>query len=751
MSSEETSTSIKQEEKSPVNDSYTLHNDSQQTRTEPTPTTEFKRVKTENAKIEEAEDRIEKDTYDTEAWTILMAEVDNMRIEEARPYYERFFKYYPTAGRYWKYYAEHEIKSGEYKRAENIFRRCLTSCLNVELWKSYLSYIESKKGINPQTVNENVNQADLEEVIRSYKYACDHVGKDVNATDIWRNLIKYIKLQKAQYNVQFEQQTKLRTIREIYQRAIQIPMHDLDNLWKEYEQFENEYAKPMAKQVLAENMPRFKAAWQKYKEKKNIREGLLLNMLAKPPSGSPKEEQQKKIWKHLISFEKRNTQRLPMEEVRQRVVFTYEQALLCLYHYAEIWYEAAMYLASYGAHEDASKMFERAVKALPKNILIHFAFADYEETKKNFDKAAAIYEDLLSERQDAIIYIQYQKFVRRKYGVDRARQVFVKAAKSENCSYHVYVASALMEFQINKNAQVAVKVFERGLKNPKFMQEPAYILEYLKLLEHLNDRNNTRVLFKKVLSTIPKEKSLEIWNKFLEFEYSEGDPNAINEVEESKAAAFGDISKSEEKKYVDIVNRFKFMDLWPCNPKELEFMDNDNDLEVEKNFGGIFQFYNQPTTTQQSKAIQKRSSKYEKEHAKAIINKFKDQYYKPDTSKMLKITPSEAQLNRPVPTDGSLPDAVANIYTMIPTYNGPLPDIAYVMNTLRTNTLPSPPVANEPLFEQKGMKRARSPDEEEEDSITMGALGAQKAMAPQTDLYQMRRKKMQRTDRKSVV
>jgi hypothetical protein len=42
------------------------------------------------------------------------------------------------------------------------------------------------------------------------------------------------------------------------------------------------------------------------------------------------------------------------------------------------------------------------------------------------------------------------------------------------------------------------------------------------------------------------------------------------------------------------------------------------------------------------------------------------------------------------------------------------------------------------------MKRARSPDEEE-DSITMGALGAQKTMAPQTDLYQMRRKKMQRT------
>ena len=133
-----------------------------------------------------------------------MAEVAQMRVEEARPYYERFFVHFPTAGRYWKHYAEHEIKSGNFKRAESIFRKCLTSCLNVELWKSYLSYIESKKGINPHTITsapiDSINQADLEEVIRSYKYACDHVGKDVNATDIWRNYIKYIKLQKVSIN-----------------------------------------------------------------------------------------------------------------------------------------------------------------------------------------------------------------------------------------------------------------------------------------------------------------------------------------------------------------------------------------------------------------------------------------------------------------------------------------------------------------------------------------------------------------------
>jgi cleavage stimulation factor subunit 3 len=518
-------------------------------------------------------------------------------------------------------------------------------------------------------------------------------------------------------------------------------MHNLDNLWHEYESFENEFAKPTAKQTIAESMPRYKAAWQKYKEKKNIREGLLLNMLARPPRGSMKEEQQKKIWKHLISFEKRNTQRLSMEEVRQRVMFTYEQALLCLYHYPEVWFEASMYLASFGANEDASKMFERAIKALPDNILLHFAYADHEETKKNYNRAQEVYQTLLQHRQDSIIYIQYQKFTRRRFGVEKARQVFVQAAKAPTCTYHVYVASALMEFQVNKNAAVAVKVFERGLKNPKFMNEPAFILEYLKLLEHLNDRNNTRVLFKKVLGSMPKDKSLEIWNKFLEFEFSVGEPSAITEVEQSKNEVYED--RQEEKKFVDIVDRFKFMDLWPCGSKELEVMDDENDMEIERNFGGIFQFYNQPSTTSSGTPKiggLKRSSKVDKELAKATINRFKSQFYKPDTFKMLKITPSDAQSSRPVLNDGSLPDAIANLLPLIPNYNGPLPDIEIVLGTLRNNPLPPQPreaSTPSPTLERTGgVKRPR--EEEEEDG---GPKVAPQLGGASNDIYQMRRKK----------
>jgi cleavage stimulation factor subunit 3 len=89
--------------------------------------------------------------------------------------------------------------------------------------------------------------------------------------------------------------------------------------------------------LLAEWSPKYKAAWNTYKEKKAIRDGLLPNMLARPPRGGLKESQQKWIWQQLAEFEQKNIQRLSSQEVRAKVVFTYNQALLCLYHHPEVW------------------------------------------------------------------------------------------------------------------------------------------------------------------------------------------------------------------------------------------------------------------------------------------------------------------------------------------------------------------------------------------------------------------------------
>lgn len=46
--------------------------------------------------------------------------------------------------------------------------------------------------------------------------------------------------------------------------------------------------------------------------------------------------------------------------------------------------------------------------------------------------------------------------MRRTEGVEAARKYFLDARKSPNCTYHVYVAYAMMAFCLDKDAKVIV-------------------------------------------------------------------------------------------------------------------------------------------------------------------------------------------------------------------------------------------------------------------------------------------------------
>ncbi|KAL3216530.1 hypothetical protein MRX96_033029 [Rhipicephalus microplus] len=60
-------------------------------------------------RVKNAEKRLEQNVYDVEAWSILLRDSQNKKIEEARPLYEKIVTQFPNAGRYWKIYIEHEI------------------------------------------------------------------------------------------------------------------------------------------------------------------------------------------------------------------------------------------------------------------------------------------------------------------------------------------------------------------------------------------------------------------------------------------------------------------------------------------------------------------------------------------------------------------------------------------------------------------------------------------------------------------
>lgn len=213
-----------------------------------------------------------------------------------------------------------------------------------------------------------------------------------------------------------------------------------------------------------------------------------------------------------------------------------------------------------------------------------------------------MYERLVAQNQGTLVFIQYMKFARRSEGIKGGRAIFKRGRSSPHCSYHLFVVSglvfsscytiALMEWQLNKDTQVARNVFELGMN--KFGAEAEYVLEYINFLSHLNEENNIlmiivftlkdlRVLFEKAVNTIPKEKAREIWNLYVQFEYSYGDLSSIVKIESRKIKTYPETDTSA---MLPLVNRFRYMDLWPCNNAELDSfgMLSINSYSLQKNY-----------------------------------------------------------------------------------------------------------------------------------------------------------------------
>jgi len=267
-----------------------------------------------------------------------------------------------------------------------------------------------------------------------------------------------------------------------------------------------------------------------------------------------------------------------------------------------------MFQVEQGSVEHAVRLFEDGIAANPDSLLLQLAFASFYEERGMDDQATKQYESILTKCTDqedspeslSLVYIQYIFFARRAHGVKAAREIFKRARKNQLITHHVFVAAALMEYRVSKDANIARKIFEYGLK--KFIDTPNYILKYLELLDHLNKDNNIRVLFERVLSrgnerlsglqsdesdeseesrevirqTIQEQS--EIWKQFMEFEFSVGDISAINKLEKRK----DDMINVKSPGLLRIINRLRFDDLWPCNQVELQVAHIETQSNEEK-------------------------------------------------------------------------------------------------------------------------------------------------------------------------
>ncbi|KAL2261287.1 hypothetical protein VTK26DRAFT_4478 [Humicola hyalothermophila] len=343
-------------------------------------------------KIAQLEDRIQQDPRGAlDAWLALIAEHRAKNdVEGARQVYERFFTVFPQAADVWVDYLSMELELNNFPEAELIFNKSLMSTLNVNLWTKYLDYIRRRNDLSDSTGHAR------QTVSRAYEFVIDNIGLDKDSGKIWADYIQFIKYGPGTVGgSQWQDQQKMDQLRKAYQRAICVPIANVNTLWKEYDQFEMGLNKLTGRKYLAEKSPSYMSAKSANTALENITRGLQRTTLPRlPPApgfdGDQEYMAQVEIWKKWINWEKSDPLDLKDDKdqpglYQKRILYVYNQALMALRFWPEMWVDAAQWcfdnnITSKDGSPTGLDFLTRGIEANPESVLLALKHADYIES-----------------------------------------------------------------------------------------------------------------------------------------------------------------------------------------------------------------------------------------------------------------------------------------------------------------------------------------------------------------------------------
>ncbi|KAK4688663.1 cleavage stimulation factor subunit 3, partial [Tremellales sp. Uapishka_1] len=521
--------------------------------------------------------------------------VTKTEIVDARAWYNAIAVENPTATQPLLALINLELSLSNFPQVEELFAKALKGSLggvkaaaDVNIWKAYLHYIRRQ---NPVTEGSpNIEQARAT-VAQAYEFALKECGNDKESGDIWQEYITY--LSEATSKNTWETQQQQDNLRKVYQRAVCIPLNNVESLWKAYDSFESGLNKLTAKKFLAERSPAYMTARTALRELRSLTDSLPHPVLPAHPSFTDSDRMLVAAWKAYLKWEEGNPLVIEDEELlRARIGYAMRKCLGEMRHYPELWFYvyAATYKNQSGNADEALAYLKAGVEVCPKSFLLSFAYAEMEEDRKNYAVCHATFESLISrlapeidelkvqvaadvavakgpeinalpdgdemavtrlqeERENrgkkvadtlgigvdeamaglSLVWIMYMRFARRAEGIKAARLVFGKARKSPHTTWQCYEASAMMEYHTNKDSAVAIRIFEFGLK--LFAENVAYVIKYLRFLLHINDDTNARALFERSALKIPADKARPLWDAWARYEYMYGDLAAVHKLE----------------------------------------------------------------------------------------------------------------------------------------------------------------------------------------------------------------------------
>jgi len=187
-----------------------------------------------------------------------------------------------------------------------------------------------------------------EKTAQAYDFALDKIGLDVLSYSIWVDYVNFLKSVEASGS--FAENQKITAIRKVYQKGVMNPMLNIEQLWKDYCNFESLINPLIAKRMIDDRSKEFMTVRKIAKEYENVTRNLDRNSPSIPPQGTPEEIKQKQLWRRYIQWEKSNP--LKSEDnslIAKRVLFALEQSLLAMSTHVDIALEAVMYLQQQSA------------------------------------------------------------------------------------------------------------------------------------------------------------------------------------------------------------------------------------------------------------------------------------------------------------------------------------------------------------------------------------------------------------------
>ena len=295
-----------------------------------------------------------------------------------------------------------ELSNDNFYAAEQIFGKSLLTVPNVNLWSVYLNYIRRRNDLT-----NDVSGTARATVSQAYDFVLTNIGMDREAGRIWHEYIQFIKSAPGQVGgTTWQDQQKMDQLRKAYQRAVCVPMTNVNTLWKEYDQFEmslnkitvshshkrskhkrerDQFINPgQGRKFLQEKSPSYMTARSANTALENITRGLnRTNLPHLPPAPGFDGEQdyihQVELWKQWIKWEIEDPLVLKDEDVelyKKRILYAYKQAIMALRFWPEIWVEAAEWAFANAMEKEGNEFLAQGIAANPESCLLTFKQAD---------------------------------------------------------------------------------------------------------------------------------------------------------------------------------------------------------------------------------------------------------------------------------------------------------------------------------------------------------------------------------------